>query len=127
MFESFEGLCLALSLAGPLAVPRLRCVAAYNKHHTKQPTETKPTRNKLYCWFVYMLLTVVVPMVPFLLQSDEYVNLVNILNLEYHLPLLHLFLKSNMLCIVLLLQHTLTIHISLEPQSKFRSFGTCFG
>jgi hypothetical protein len=45
MFESFEGLCLALSLAGPLAVPRLRCIAECNKHHTKQTTETMPTRN----------------------------------------------------------------------------------
>jgi hypothetical protein len=65
-------------------------------------------------------------MVPFLLQSDEYVNLVNTLKLEYHLPLLHLFLKPNM-CIVLVLQHPLTIHISFEPQSKFRLFGTSFG
>jgi hypothetical protein len=80
MFESFEGFWLHLSLAGPLAVPRLG-IAAYNKHHTKQPTETKPTRNKFYCWFVNILSTVVVPVVPFVLQSDEYVNLVN--TLEY--------------------------------------------
>jgi hypothetical protein len=99
MLEGFEGLCPALSLAGLLAVPRLRCIAAYNKHHTKQPTETKPTRIKLYCWFVNVPLTVVVPMVQFLLQSDEYVNLENTLKLEYRLPLLPLFL--NQTCCVL--------------------------